>query len=393
MIIGIDASRAFIDQRTGTENYSYHLINEILRLPESNIHTFVLFIRPNTKVPRELAVYTNVIVKEVRWKYLWTQLGLAWETWKNPNLQVLWIPAHTLPVWRNPRLKTVVTIHGLEYQWLPEYKNWLQRWYLPLSTIYAAKHANQLIAVSNFTKSQLIKELQNRSNRPEADQPWAGKIKVIHEGVDIAARIQDLEFSDHSVLQYGLKKKKYVLFVGTIQPRKNLVALIEAFSYFAMINPDYKLVIAGGTGWMAEEIFKLPGQAGVQEKVVFTGRVNDRTLFALYDQAAMYVQPSLTEGFGLPILEAMQAKVPVISSDGGALSEVVGKAGVIVALNPKESFPHRLAEEMEKLVKSESSRTKLIELGKKRVKELNWFKTAKETLNTLISTGLSQNIT
>lgn len=181
MIIGIDASRAFVRDKTGTETYSYHLIKSMLRLPKSRQHTFVLFIRPNAVLPKYLDVYTNVIVKEVKWKYLWTQVGLAWETWKRHQildtrlqLDILWIPAHTLPVLRRPGLKTVVTIHGLEYQWLREYKNWLQRWYLPLSTFYAAKSADKLIAVSKFTKNQLEKELHTVAN----------KIKVIWEGVE-----------------------------------------------------------------------------------------------------------------------------------------------------------------------------------------------------------------
>lgn len=174
MIIGVDASRAFISDKTGTENYSYHLINHLIRLPESRKHQFVLFTRPNAQLPPELAAYTHVLVKEIKWRYLWTQLGLAWQTWKKPHLDVLWVPAHTLPILRNPKVKTVVTIHGLEYRWLPEYKNLLQRWYLPLSTFYAVKRADQLIAVSQFTAQQLIKEL--RTN--------AKNIKVIPEGVE-----------------------------------------------------------------------------------------------------------------------------------------------------------------------------------------------------------------
>lgn len=89
MVIGIDSSRAFVGDKTGTENYSYHLITAILRLPESRSHTFVLFIRPNAILPQELDGYSNVIVRLVNWKYLWTQVGLAWETWKSPKIDVL----------------------------------------------------------------------------------------------------------------------------------------------------------------------------------------------------------------------------------------------------------------------------------------------------------------
>lgn len=380
MIIGIDASRAFVSDKTGTENYSYHVITEMLRLPSAKKHSFVLFIRPNANVPTELSGYTNVIVKIIPLKYLWTQLGLAWETWKYPQINVLWIPAHTLPILRNPGIQTVVTIHGLEYQWLPEYKNLLQKWYLPLSTYYAARAATQLIAVSEFTQNQLLKETHTNKN----------KIKVIHEGVDTIEPLN--HYTIEPILEkFGIANKKYVIFVGSVQPRKNLVALIEAFSRFASgyagDTESYKLVIAGGIGWMAEEILKSPGRYNVQEKVVFTGRVSDLELQTLYAGAMMYVQPSITEGFGLPVLEAMANGVPVISSDGGALREIVAGAGIVVPLNSQ--FVAVLADTMSKLSENRSLRDKSIAVGKKRASELNWSKVAKETLNCLVNIGLA----
>lgn len=377
MIIGIDASRAFVDGRTGTENYSYHLITEMIRLPEAHVHTFVLFTRPNALLPKEFDGYSNVIVKCVKWKYLWTQLGLAWETWHEPQIDVLWVPAHTLPILRNPRVKTVVTIHGLEYQWLPEYKNLLQRWYLPLSTIYASKQADQLIAVSQYTAKQLRKELHTNSK----------KIKVIHEGVTIHTPRVKGAHTPGVLGNYDLQDKKYILFVGTIQPRKNLVALIEAFSQFAVTSPGYKLVIAGGTGWMAESVFESPHQYGVQEKVVFTGRVPEEVLQVLYSHASVYAQPSLTEGFGLPLLEAMEAGVPIVTSDGGALQEVVGEAGLVVPLSDLSSFSARFATAIQTIVSDRMLRAKLVAKGKKRVSELQWQKAAKETLKLVLTTG------
>ena len=372
MIIGIDASRAYIGQRTGTENYSYHLIKEMLRLPESKTHTFVLFIRPNSILPDYLDGYSNVIVKEIKFRYLWTQLGLAWETWQKPILDRLWIPAHTLPVLRNPKLKTVVTIHGLEYEWLPEYKNWLQKWYLPLSTFYAAKSASSLIAVSLFTKKQLKKVFPN----------IAFDIKVIHEGVEIDSNRVKISKGE-ALEKFGILPGKYILFVGTVQPRKNLVQLIEAFSVFSRLNPGYKLVVAGGIGWMAEEILKAPAKYDVAELVVFTGRVSEADLSQLYQSAAVYVQPSITEGFGLPILEAMANDVPVITSNGGALPEINADAGIVVALG--DSFVVQLAQKIETVVKNQTMSGKMIVSGKKRVMSLSWQKAAAETLKVLLS--------
>jgi glycosyltransferase involved in cell wall biosynthesis len=381
MIIGIDTSRAFIEGKTGTENYSYNLVTAILRLPESKLHTFVLFTRLNPIIPKELNGYSNVIVKVVKWPYLWTQMGLAWETWYGIKLDVLWVPAHTLPVLRNPRIKTVVTIHGLEYQWLPEYKNLLQRWYLPLSTIYAAKYADRLIAVSKFTAKQLVEQLHTSPK----------KIKVIHEGVVASTQCHS---NTVSLQKYGLEYKKYVLFVGSVQPRKNLVALVEAFSLIAHELPGLpaqagtKLVIAGGIGWMAEEVLNAPSRYNVQEKVVFTGRVSDSELRELYLGATAYVQPSITEGFGLPVLEAMSHGVPVISSDGGALPEVVGEAGIVVPINYKEPFfVKNLAGVMKRVIKDKRLQKKLISMGYERIKEFSWEKAAKVTLAVLVGEG------
>ncbi len=358
MIIGIDCSRAFSEHKTGTENYSYHLVKHLLRVPDAKQHKFVLFTRPNAIIP-DWVVQKHVDIHPIQLRYLWTQVGLAAQTWKIP-LDVLWIPAHTLPVWRKPGVKTVVTIHGLEYQWLKEYKNWLQKWYLPLSTIYATKNATKLIAVSEFTKKQLEKDLHTSSN----------KITVIHEGVE--PRIINPKFSNSQIWErYGLQKGKYILFVGTVQPRKNLVALIQAFSQFSQSNSEDKLVIAGSVGWMAEDILRAPLKYGVQDKVVFTGRVNEQELESLYLGARVYVQPSVPEGFGLP----------VISREGGALREVVGEAGIVVQLGA--NFVNSLAKAIERIIDDKKLQNTLISMGYERVKEFSWEITAKQTLRVI----------
>lgn len=379
MLIGIDCSRAFVDDRTGTENYSYEIVRHILRLPESRKHQFVLFTRPGAIIPDWIRV-SNSLVAPIAWKYLWTQAGLASETWRY-KLDVLWIPAHTLPILRKPDLKTVVTIHGMEYRWLPEYRNVLQRWYLPLSTRYAAHTATRLIAVSEFTKGQLVKEL--------AVDPR--KITVIHEGVEFSESAnlptqagRRIGESAGTVCQkYQIIPKKYILFVGTVQPRKNLEALIEAFSLIASRYPDYTLVIAGGKGWMTESIYQAPHRYQIAERVIFLGRVADSTLAVLYSQASVYVQPSLQEGFGLPVIEAMRYGVPVVSSDGGALPEVVGTAGLVIPLG--NGFSRQLADGLVRVLADKSLRARLIKAGKDRVHSLNWQRAAEKTLDILIS--------
>ncbi len=175
---------------------------------------------------------------------------------------------------------------------------------------------------------------------------------------------------------------KNILFVGTIQPRKNLVALIQAFSLVAGKLRDYRLVIVGAAGWETEEIFSAPARFGIQEKVEFRGRVSESALQELYLGASLYVQPSLTEGFGLPVLEAMEVGVPVIVSDGGALVEVVGDGGVVVGLGA--NFVTNLASAMERVLTDQKLRNRLITTGYKRVKFLTWDRAAKSTLKLLV---------
>jgi glycosyltransferase involved in cell wall biosynthesis len=305
--------------------------------------------------------------------YLWTQAGLASATWTH-TLDVLWIPAHTLPVLRKPGLKTVVTIHGLEYTWLPEYKNLLQRWYLPLSTYYAARHATKLIAVSQFTRHQLLEETGIESSH----------IDVVYEGVESVSANRRIGNSEKNLShRWGIEDNKYILFVGTLQPRKNLPALIEAFSRAAGTLSDKKLVIAGGKGWQTADIFEAVTRYNCTDRVIFTGRVSDDDVRELYRSALLYVQPSLQEGFGLPLLEAMKADIPVISSDGGALPEVLGKAGILVPLG--NDFVAKLAEAITTLATNAGTRAELIRNGRRRVSELTWEQTARATLESILS--------
>ena len=376
MVIGIDASRAFIAERTGTENYSYELITQMLRLTASKKHTFVLFIRPNAKIPKELDGYDNVSVKLINFPVLWTQVGLALATW-GAKLDVLWIPAHTLPILRRRELKTVVTIHGLEYKYLPQYNNWLQRWYLPLSTFYAAREADRLICVSKSTKRDLIAETGIDIE----------KTFVIYEGASMGGKAVGPLIRKAVMEKYCIEDKKYILFVGTVQPRKNVGASITAFAQVRQAYPDYKLVIAGGVGWDAEGDLALPQALGIPDSVIFTGRVSPELLQSLYLGAGIYVQPSWTEGFGLPVIEAMANGVPVVVSSGGALPEVVGLAGEVVSLDGGSGvFVESLGAVILKLLSDTKKQELLRKRGLTRAKEFGWRSAAEHTLK-FITTG------
>lgn len=386
MRIGIDASRAFVKNPTGTERYSYEVITRILKLPEAKKHTWILYTRnspPAAAYPSlKLREGGGVSYKRINLPFLWTQAGLAYRTWVD-RLDVLWIPAHTLPVLRKPGIKTVVTIHGIEYEWLPQYENWLQRWYLPLSTQYAVMRASRIIAVSEFTKKQLVERLHAK---PE-------KIKVVHEGCNTAPSDPSPNLGEGrkgEVLEkYGLKSKKYLLFVGTVQPRKNLVRLIQAFSNITPRPPlnlrggdNLKLVIVGKLGWNYQEVLEAPEKYGVKEQIVIVGYINDIERDIILHNALVYVQPSITEGFGLPVLDAFSAGIPVVSSNGGALPEIIGDAGML--FDPYDQLD--ILDKLAKVVSNHKLRKELMVKGNLRTRKFNWKIAANKTYNILINT-------
>lgn len=364
MRIGIDASRTFSKDPTGTERYACEVTMRLLKLPEAAEHTWILYTKPGSQVTVQLPNVKTIVIPL---KYLWTQAGLAARTWTD-DLDVLWVPAHTLPVFRKPGMKTVVTIHGIEYEWLPAFENPLQRWYLPLSTKYAAKTASKLISVSKFTKDELVRRMGINP----------AKIQVVWEGMNKNGRA---EGKNTGVLEkYGLERGNYLLFVGTVQPRKNLERLIAAFERIG----SGKLVIAGKLGWGYEEVVRLAEKSA--GKVILAGYVDDNERSALLQSAGIYVQPSITEGFGLPVLEAMSDGIPVVSSRGGALRELleIPGTGLTAGLLFDPLDVNDMTEKIKEVLGSKKIRDKMITEGRKRAGDFSWEKAARETYRVIV---------
>ncbi len=385
MTIGFDASRAFIGQRTGTENYSYELLKHLLAIDTEN--TYRVYLRSGQGLENEILQVSNVQIIDIRAQRLWTQAGLAWQVLKN-SPDVLFIPAHTLPVIRRPQQKTIVTIHDLGAEYLPQYHQFPQKLYLNRSTEYAVKHATKLIAVSQATKENLIAQLHAN---PE-------KISVIYEGYDADHfRPQNKEAMQAVQDKHGLTKP-YFLFVGTIQPRKNLERLIEAFAYMVHhyleneeVTKDYsvnmrelrniELVLAGKKGWLSDAIYQAPKKYGVTGRVKFLDYVSHSDMPGLYAGALTFVFPSLYEGFGLPVLEAMACGVPVLTSNTSSLPEVGGQ----VAFYADPYSVDDLAGKLYMLLSQEKLRHKAKSGGIEHAKQFSWQKCAVETLKVLQS--------
>ena len=393
LTIGIDASRAFVDDPAGPEYYSLHLIENIAKIDTFN--NYKLYVKvgqsPNHALPR------NFQVIQVRLPRLWTQVGLALETLLRPP-DVLFVPAHTLPLITKmllPHMPILVTVHGLEGKFLPQSGNSLAHIYRNWSIGWAVKFSDRLIAVSEDTKRDVLNTYNISPN----------KIKVIHEGVDLMYFVADKNSSSKAeacsiVDKFGISKD-YILFVGTVQPRKNLVRLIEAFSLLtnrdsigsgcgrligqrkpkrgARYRDDLELVITGKLGWMYEDVLAAPHRFGVESRVKFIGRVSDAELLELYSEARVFVLPSVTEGFGLPILEAQASGIPVVASNSGAIPEVAGNGALLVnPLSVKE-----ISQALEKVLTDDKLRTKLIAKGRENVRLYSWTTAADSTIKML----------
>lgn len=373
MTIGFDGSRAFSKDRTGTENYSYQLLKALSQIDRKNkykIYTRITLYA--TAVVKSVNWPGNFEFKEIHWSRLWTQGGLALQTFKD-DLDVLFVPAHTLPLVRKPGLKTVVTVHDLGSEYLPAMHQLKQVLYLKMMTHFQLKSATKIIAVSKTTRDDLVRKV---GIDPK-------EIEVIYEGYDKQS------FSAHKnkfkVPSSKLKVdtlvnslSNYFLFVGTIQPRKNLERVILAFYKIYKNYNNYKLVIAGSKGWLSDSIYSLPKELGIEDRVKFLGYVSEKDLAALYSRAIALLFPSLFEGFGLPILEAQACGCPVITSNISSMPEVAGKGAVLV--NPYEV--EDIIRAMER-VQGTGYRVQLIKKGFDNVKRFSWEKCARETLKVL----------
>ncbi|NWJ44790.1 MAG: glycosyltransferase family 4 protein [Chloroflexi bacterium] len=375
MKIGIDASRLAVGKRTGTENYAYQVTRRII---ENRQHDFALYFnKPPTSLQLHgLNLGKNVTTCAMPAPRLWTHTRLSFEMLIHAP-DALFIPAHVLPLYHP--LRSVVTIHDLGYLYHPEAHTPLSRMYLNWSTRFSALKSRLVISVSQATANDLERHY---GISPE-------KIRVIPHGYD---REQFKPIKDSSLIayvrtKYNIEPGPYIFYVGTIQPRKNLERLMEAFAALVRDeNFDYparhqlQLVLGGKPGWMSEPIMQKAVALNLPEQIKLVGYVSDMDLPALYSGAEAFTFPSLYEGFGLPALEAMACGVPVICSNAGSLPEVVGDAALLHHPLDAKAIEWNLR----RLLCNPQLRGEMINKGLRRAALFSWEKCADETLATLM---------
>ncbi len=352
-IFGIDASRAAKAQRTGTETYSLELIKQFATLAtaDSRLRLYTPHPPQHADWPDSPHVETRVIPLP----RLWTHLRLAAELTQHPP-NLLFVPAHVLPLYAP--VPTLVTVHDLGYRHYPQAHGRFSRWYLDWTTRRHARVATRLIADSLATKVDLVRFYQADPDR----------VQVVYLGRDPQlSRVDDAATIATVKAKYQIAGA-YLLYLGTLQPRKNLVRLVQAFQQATATDGSLKLVIAGRKGWLYEEIFAEVERLRLTERVIFTGYVSAGDKAALLSGATAYLFPSLYEGFGLPILEAMACGVPVLTSNSSSMPEVAGEAALLV--NPHDTAA--IAEGVRQLLRDADLRYNLVQQGYRQLDRFAW---------------------
>ena len=296
---------------------------------------------------------------------LWTHWRLSQEMIRRPP-DVLFVPAHVVPL-AHPR--TVVTVHDLGFLHHPESHPRGQRRMLDLTTRWSVHAAHNIIAISESTR----RDLSGAYGVPSS------KVTVIPHGTEPCKEIHLRELEE-ARSRLGLPER-FVLTVGTVQPRKNLPRLVEAMSQVVEAGLPHTLVIAGKAGWMADDVRAAISRADRHSRVVTLGYVSVTDLQVLYALAEVFALPSLYEGFGLPALDALAAGLPTVLSDRSALPEIGGAAAIYA--NPMDAA--EIGRALVGVLTDADLRERLRRLGPIQAKRFTWEAAATSTLAVLRS--------
>jgi len=354
--VAIDV-RPLASPLTGIGRYTDSLVRRLVQSDDCD--WFLYSDRPLTTI---LPVAGNVTVRtgnasggspgSLRWAQ-WEYVRWA----KQDRIDTFWSPRHHLPLMLPSRIRTVVTIHDLVWKRYPETMQRKNYWLEKLLMGPSIRKSDGIIAVSNFTAAEISHFY------PDA----APKTTVIYEAAEL--------FKGQSSIP-GNIPERFILFVGTLEPRKNLELLLQAYAETDASCPP--LVIAGGSGWGNLRIESIVNDLGIKNRTTLLGFVSEQELHGLYGRAVAMVMPSHYEGFGLPAVEAMHYGVPCIVSKGTALEEICSSAALLVEPTSKV----QLSEAITKIC-DETTNARLSRAARGRASQFSWDIAAKHTLDVL----------
>jgi glycosyltransferase involved in cell wall biosynthesis len=359
--------------KAGLASYARELAEHLVAVESPNRYSLFHYdAHPPVVLSRTLAALP---CRSVALSARWWRLGVAAATLAGPSLDRLFPDAdlfhateHLLPPLR--RVRTVFTFHDAIYALFPKYHLPMNRAYLGLMMPRFLRRADAIITISECSRRD--------ASRLYGIAPE--RFQVIYEGVDARFRpVEQPGTLEEVRRRYGLPNE-YLLAVGTIEPRKNLSILLDAFLAVKSRSgrQDLRLVIVGKKGWLYQEFFRRLTELGLDDgqQVVFPGYVADEDLPAVYAGAACFVFPSIYEGFGLPVLEAMASGAPVVCSSASSLPEVAGDAALMVKPDDTGAF----ATAVERVLADGALRGDLRARGLRRASQFTWERTAQQTV-------------
>ncbi len=365
MLIAIDGNEANISQRVGINQWAFELIKHLQALPTE--HQIVVFLkdRPLPDLPPATPHFSYEVFGPRR---SWVMTGLTWRLLKRPRPDVLFSPSHYIPLLTS--VKRVFSIVDLSYEHfgadyfktydLQQLKQWTRR---------SARVAQKIVTISEHSRQDIEKLYHVPSHKIQVIYPGYNT-QLFHPRIPLTKQKQVRE-------KYGITGK-YFVFLGTLQPRKNISRLIEAF---AQLGGGTKLVIVGKKGWLYDEIYAKVQKLNLQTKVIFTGFAPTEDIPALMKTSIAYVLPSLYEGFGIPVVEAQACGTITVVSRVSSLPEVAGESAIYI------DDPHSISDIAESLRTALSlprrKRDIMIAAGKQNAARFSWEKAAKETLDLL----------
>jgi glycosyltransferase involved in cell wall biosynthesis len=357
--IGING-RFLIAKRTGVQRAAYNLLVHLLKIDQEN--EYIIFTGPFAdsegafQKPNVQLVYSNLKGSESIQNHYWEQVSLP-RLAKRHRVDILHSPANMAPILFSGR--SVVNIHDLCFVVNPDWYSFLFRSLYTFSIPLIAKRARCVITNSNNSKNDLLKFCKLPSS----------KVKLIYWAIDEKFRAPHVD----DTLE---KKEDYVLYVGSLEPRKNISGLIQAFESMKEQHPELKtkLYLVGGESPLFGDVrFKVKK---FKDDVILKGFVTDQELIQIYRRAKLLVYPSLYEGFGLPPLEAMASGTPVITSKNSSIPEVVGKAAKLI--DPNNS--HEIYQAMYDVLSNNVLQMEMIMQGLEQSQHFTWDKVARATL-------------
>lgn len=368
MRIAIDLSPA-IHQKAGLGRYARSLAEQLVTQDRANQYVAFAYGRFHSgALPQSLAALPrlNVPLDPRPWRMgVWAAhaLNLGMER-ALPSVDLFHATEHLLPRFKN--IKTVFTLHDLIFQFFPEYHLPLNRWFLVRAMPHFLQSADAIIAVSKCTKRDAVRIYHLP---PE-------KITVIYEGVNPNLKPEMNTERIAAAREKYAHHQPFLFFVSTIEPRKNIVALVDALKVLHARGFPHRLLIAGRKGWLYQATFDHIKQTGMEPFVEFLDYVPDHDLPALFAACDAFVFPSLYEGFGLPPLEAMACGAPVIASNASSLPEILGDAALLV--DPRDVGA--IADATEHMITSPSLRDELRAKGFAQAAKYSWERAAQQTL-------------